>query len=282
MAFTPASALEIFLPELPEVETIVRGLRADVVGKRIAAVRVTLPKVALAPDGVDFCRALRGEEIVAVRRRGKFAVFELSSGRSLVVGLRMTGRLIAHARLPRRRPHTHVVVRFSDDTGLSFSDIRQFGRMRLVAHGEPWSQHLGPEPLERDFTPEHFIGMLSGRSTPVKALLLDQRRLAGVGNIYACEALWRARVRPGKPSRSVSEPAALRLHRALVEVLEEAIDSRGSSIDDYVDSRGARGAFQTALRVYGRHGEPCPRCGNKVVRTVLGGRGTWWCRGCQR
>jgi formamidopyrimidine-DNA glycosylase len=124
--------------------------------------------------------------------------------------------------------------------------------------------------------------MLSGRKTPIKALLLDQRRIAGIGNIYACEALWEARIRPSRPALALTGPATGRLHRAIVDVLERAIAMRGSSVDDYVDADGLQGEFQNVLRVYGRLGEPCLRCGSEIVRTVLAQRGTWWCRRCQR
>ena len=141
--------------------------------------------------------------------------------------------------------------------------------MRLVDPGEAWDRELGVEPLSTGFTHEAFIGMLSGRTTPVKALLLDQRRIAGIGNIYACEALWEARIRPSRPARSLSKPAICRLRRAIVEILQRAVDLRGTSVDDYVDADGLQGGFQNNLSVYGRDGRPCPRCGARIVRTVL-------------
>ncbi|HKU66828.1 MAG TPA: bifunctional DNA-formamidopyrimidine glycosylase/DNA-(apurinic or apyrimidinic site) lyase [Candidatus Baltobacteraceae bacterium] len=270
------------MPELPEVETIVRGLRPAIAGKTIASVRVSLKKMAVAPSGVQFERALAGETIVDVTRRGKYAVFGLSSGRSLVTSLRMTGRLVVLNAAEQPYPYTHVELRFSDESRLAFADVRQFGRMRLVEPGEPWDADLGVEPLSRDFTPERFIGMLSGRTTPVKVFLLDQRRIAGVGNIYACEALWQAGIRPGTPAKRLSKPAAVRLHHALVDVLQRAIGMRGSSVDDYVDAQGLKGGFQNVLSVYGRTGKSCGRCGGSIVRTVIAQRGTWWCRACQK
>ncbi|MHB8230669.1 MAG: bifunctional DNA-formamidopyrimidine glycosylase/DNA-(apurinic or apyrimidinic site) lyase [Vulcanimicrobiaceae bacterium] len=270
------------MPELPEVETIARGLRAKIVGKTIARVQVRLAKVAVAPAGVDFSRTLAGERIVGVARRGKYVVLELVSGRSLVTSLRMTGRLLVAGAGGSPHPHTHLTMCFGDGDRLAFADVRQFGRMRLVGPGEAWDAALGVEPLGGDFTPERFIGMLAGRTTPIKAFLLDQRRIAGVGNIYACEALWKARIRPGAPAKSLTKPAIRQLHRCLVDVLNRAIEMRGSSVDDYVDADGRKGGFQNVLSVYGKLGEPCDRCGRPIVRTVLGQRGTWWCRGCQR
>ncbi|HTU80501.1 MAG TPA: bifunctional DNA-formamidopyrimidine glycosylase/DNA-(apurinic or apyrimidinic site) lyase [Candidatus Acidoferrales bacterium] len=270
------------MPELPEVETIVRGLSRAIVGKRIRRAEVRLPKIAVAPPGVDFGKAVRGERIVGVRRRGKYAVIELASGRALVVSLRMTGRLTVAAGRGSESAGTHVVLWFADGTRLDFADVRTFGRMRLVEPAEAWDRQLGVEPLSSGFTQEAFMGMLAGRTTPIKALLLDQRRIAGIGNIYACEALWEARIKPGRPAKALTKPAIRRLYRAVVDVLERAVEMRGSSVDDYVDAEGSRGGFQNVLAVYGRLGEPCSRCGAPIVRTVLAQRGTWWCRTCQR
>lgn len=271
------------MPELPEVETIARGLANTITGRTIAAVRVSLPKIALAPPDLVFAQALVGERVERVDRRGKYVVMHLSSGRRLVTSLRMTGKLIVQAdQAWEPHPYTHVALDFSDGSRLCFSEVRQFGRMRLVGPDEPWDQALGIEPLTPHFTPERFIGMLSGRSTQVKVFLLDQRHVVGVGNIYACEALWEARIRPAKRVGALSKPAIRRLHHALVDVLERAIEMRGTSVDDYVDAEGLRGGFQNKLSVYGREGEPCLRCGSKIVRTVLAQRGTWWCRNCQK
>lgn len=271
------------MPELPEVETIVRGLSRTIVGKTVERVEIRLARIVAAPSARGFARALAGERIAAVGRRGKYAVIELASGRSLVTSLRMTGRLVVAASGEPEWPGTHVVLRFTDGVNLRFSDVRTFGRMRLVRPGEAWDRELGVEPLSSDFTQQAFIGMLSGRTTPIKALLLDQRRVVGIGNIYACEALWEARVRPSRPAGSLTRPATSRLRRAIVDVLQRAIEMRGTSVDDYVDADGLQGGFQNNLSVYGRNDRPCRRCGtSRIVRTVLAGRGTWWCRRCQR
>ncbi|HEX3550355.1 MAG TPA: bifunctional DNA-formamidopyrimidine glycosylase/DNA-(apurinic or apyrimidinic site) lyase [Candidatus Elarobacter sp.] len=271
------------MPELPEVETIARGLDRAVTGKTVADVRVSLPKVAIAPAGEDFERALAGETIAGVGRRGKYVVARLASGRRLAVHLRMTGRLIVQAPdYPEAVPYTHVLIRFTDRSRLAFADVRQFGRVRLLAREDPWDADGGMEPLSEGFTSEAFVSMLDGRRTPIKAFLLDQTRIAGVGNIYACEALWEAGIRPSRPSCKISKPARRRLHGAVRNVLQRAIEARGTSVDDYVDAEGLRGGFQNQLAVYGRLGEPCPRCAKAIVRTVIGQRGTWWCRGCQK
>lgn len=270
------------MPELPEVETIARGLANVVVGKTISSVEIRLPKMVLAPRGVDFAQAVQGEKITAVGRRAKYVLLHLASGRAVATSLRMTGRLVVQDGSEAEYKGTHIVFHYMDGTRLSFADLRTFGRMRLVEPGEPWDARLGMEPLSSGFTPEAFIGMLSGRTTPIKAFLLDQRHVAGIGNIYACEALWDAGIKPGKAARALSKPAIRRLHRAIVDVLTRAIDMRGTSVDDYVDANGLQGRFQNVLAVYGKSGADCSRCGKPIVRTVIAQRGTWWCRSCQR
>jgi formamidopyrimidine-DNA glycosylase len=270
------------MPELPEVETIARGLANKITGKTIARVRVGWKKIAIALPGVRFEEALEGETILRSWRRAKYVVLDLSSGRRLVTSLRMTGRLIVQPAGSPPYPYAHVVLDFTDGSHLVFSEMRKFGRMRLVEPDEAWDADLGVEPLDKAFTPEVFIGIVSGRTTPVKALLLDQRRIAGIGNIYACEALWEARIRPDRPAGALTKPALRRLHHAIVDVLLLACEMGGSSVDDYVDADGMSGGFQNVLSVYGRLGRPCVRCERPIVRTVLGQRGTWWCRGCQR
>ncbi len=271
------------MPELPEVETIARGLANAVVGKTIASVEVSMAKIAVAPPGVSFIETLRGERIEAVGRRGKFIVVQLGSGRRLTVHLRMTGRLIVQApEVSEPHPYTHIRLAFGDGWRLCFADVRQFGRMRLLGAEEVWDADGGLEPLSEDFTCEAFVSMLDGRRTPIKTFLLDQKHISGVGNIYACEALWEAGIRPNRRAQMITRPARRRLHGAIRDVLLRSIEARGTSVDDYVDAEGLKGGFQNQLSVYGRLGEPCNRCGQPIVRTVLGQRGTWWCRGCQK
>jgi formamidopyrimidine-DNA glycosylase len=269
------------VPELPEVETIARGLQRAIAGKQIARVSVSRPKV-VAPELSRFERELTGETIEKVGRRGKFVVVGLGSKKQLVVHLRMTGRLIVQpAGTTDLEPYTNVLLTFADGTRLAFADVRQFGRMRLVGPEEPWAAEVGLEPLSDDFTFERFSGLLDGRTTPIKVFLLDQRRIAGIGNIYACEALWEARIDPRRPAGSLSRKRRRRLHDAIGSVLRLAIEMRGTSVDDYVDAEGLRGGFQNKLSVYGRDGQGCLRCGKPIVRSVLAQRGTWWCRTCQ-
>ncbi|GAC1548227.1 MAG: DNA-formamidopyrimidine glycosylase [Vulcanimicrobiaceae bacterium] len=269
------------MPELPEVETIARGLENAVAGKSIDTVAVLRPKV-VSPEADGFVAKLAGDRILAVGRRAKFVVFSLASGRQLVVHLRMTGRLIVQpADAANPEPYTNVLLTFADATRLCFADVRRFGRMRLFEAEEAWTAGLGVEPLSDDFSVERFAQLVAGRTTPIKVFLLDQRHVAGLGNIYACEALWEARIRPSRAAGSLSGPARRRLHASIRDVLARAIALRGTSVDDYVDADGLRGGFQNVLRVYSRAGTACERCARPIVRTVVAQRGTWWCRGCQ-
>jgi formamidopyrimidine-DNA glycosylase len=194
----------------------------------------------------------------------------------------MTGRLIVQQQTDARYPYTNVIIDFTDGTRLAFADVRRFGRMRLVQKGEAWDAELGVEPLSPEFDIARFGAILEGRPTPIKAFLLDQRRIAGVGNIYAVEALWESQIKPTTAAGKLSRERIARLHAALQAVLLKAIEMRGTSSRDYVDAQGMEGGFQNELSVYGRAGEPCPRCKKPLVRTVLAQRGTWWCRNCQR
>ena len=270
------------VPELPEVETIARGLAATVVGRTIASVEVRLPRVVTTPPG-ETLDALAGERIDAVARRAKYVVVTASSGRRLIVHLGMTGRMIVQPPGDAAElPYARVLFGFAGGGRLVFADARTLGRVRLLPAGDRWDAHGGLEPLSEAFTSEAFLGMLSGRRTAVKTFLLDQTRIAGVGNIYACEALWEAGIRPSRPAHEITKPAGRRLHDAIRNVLARAVEARGTSVDDYVDAEGLRGGFQNQLSVYGRLGKPCPRCGSRIVRTVIAQRGTWWCRRCQK
>ncbi len=268
------------MPELPEVETIARGLANAIVGKSVGWASVLRPVVS--PQAERFTRMIAGERVAAVGRRGKFVVLTLASRRQLVVHLRMTGRLIVQpAGTTSPLPYTNVSITFDDGTRLCFADARRFGRMRLVEPEEDWASKVGFEPLSGEFSFERFSSLLDGRTTPIKVFLLDQRRIAGLGNIYACEALWDARIRPDRPARMLSKPARRRLHISIQTVLRRAIEMRGTSIDDYVDAQGFQGSFQNVLSVYGKNGRRCSRCHGPIVRSVLAQRGTWWCRTCQ-
>ncbi len=272
------------MPELPEVETLARELREGLVGRSIVGVEVRWARTVAAPDPEDFARRLVGRRIREIRRRGKWLLLGLDGGEWLLVHLRMSGRLAVEGADAPEDSHTRVVFHLDDGRRLRFSDPRKFGRMALTACPEDWLGGLGPEPLEPGLTPERLVGMLRGRRVRLKALLADQRFLAGLGNIYADEVLWRAGLHPLRRADTLTAEEVARLHGAIREVLEEAIARRGTTLADrrYVLPDGRPGEFAAHLAVYGREGAPCPRCSAPIVRTRVGGRSAHYCPQCQR
>lgn len=273
------------MPELPEVETIRRDLLAAVRGRTIteAWVSPNAPRLVQLMPPDEFCRALPGRRIDGIDRRGKYILFRLDNGLTWAVHLRMTGRLLHRAAGGSEDdPYLRATFRLADGASLCFTDLRKFGMMWLVDDEALVVSKLGPEPLSEDFTLERLRGLLKGRSAPVKAVLLDQAAIAGIGNIYADEALFAARVRPSRPANALSKPAAARLHAAIRQVLEDAIGDRGSSFRDYVDGRGNEGSHHLKVKVFRRAGLPCYDCGTPIRRTKLGGRSTHFCPRCQR
>lgn len=273
------------MPELPEVETIARGLRATLPGRRIVGVR--LGKTDFIDDPAAIEREIPGTKILGVRRHGKFLLLDLESANqdprnfALLVHLGMTGQLVrCDARAPIV-PHTHVFFALDDGRELRYTDVRRFGRMAVVEDGvqEKSLGSLGLEPLEA--SEEQFVNLLKNRRARIKALLLDQTVLRGIGNIYADESLWRARINPKRLGANLSPKELRRLYRAVQAVLHGAIEARGSSIADYVDSDGNSGEFQQLHRVYQREGKKCFRCGTAIKRAIVAGRSSHFCPHCQ-
>ncbi len=272
------------MPELPEVECVVRGLRPGIRGKTIRRVTVTLAKIV---GGLprDFEEILKGSRFEGVRRRGKLIIMDLSTGYSLLVHLRMSGQLLY---LPDHEPllkHTHLIFHLAGDGHqLRYRDQRQFGTIRLVKtdrlHSDPQMAKLGPEPLE--ISAEGFSALIGSFRRQIKPLLLDQRVLAGLGNIYADETLYRARIHPLRRAGDLTKGRLKALHGTIQDVLQEAIDRSGSTVDNFRGADGQPGDFQRFLRVYGRQGKSCLRCGNPIVKIRVGGRGTHVCPRCQR
>jgi formamidopyrimidine-DNA glycosylase len=275
------------VPELPEVETIRRQLAPRVAGRAIERAQVLDPlwSAPAAPREVE--RRLTGRRIDALRRRGKYLIADLEGDRHLVMHLRMTGNLLWVPAADDRAKRAHLRVRLTLDDGhrLLFTDQRRFGT-GIVIDGTPalaeyLAGRVGPEPLDPGFTPDVLARAARGRRAPVKAFLLDQRRVAGVGNIYADEALFRAGIHPMRPTGRLRRPEIERLHAGIVEALERGIARQGASIDDYRDSNGERGSMQKEFLIHLREGQPCVRCGRPVAKTVAAGRGTYLCRRCQ-
>jgi formamidopyrimidine-DNA glycosylase len=272
------------VPELPEVETIVRDLAGSLPGRTIGSVEVLHPGLIEGESAAHFAEALPGRRIEAVTRRAKNIAIGLGGGDRLMVNLGMTGRLLAFQ--PGDTPPTHLGVRMGLDDGreLLYADARRFGRLWRVdeAGWAAFDGRLGVEPLSDQFTAKHWYEMTRRSRVAVKTWLMDQKRVVGVGNIYASEALFRARVDPRKPADDLSRHEVKRIRDATREVLQEAIDFRGTTFLDYRDASGNRGEFYDRLRAYDREGQPCTRCGRPLRRIVQANRSTFFCERCQR
>jgi formamidopyrimidine-DNA glycosylase len=269
------------MPELPEVETIRRQLAPALEGRRLERVEVLDPRWSDPAPAAEVEDALRGRRVERLSRRGKYLVFELEDEVYLVMHLRMTGNMLLAS------DGSYVRVRFGLDSGdqLLFTDVRRFGTGVVLLGAEALEDYfgarLGVEPLSPDFTAEALRELGRSRRAPVKAFLLNQERIAGVGNIYADEALFRAHIHPLRPVGTLKRPQIAALRDAVVEVLEAGIDSRGATIDDFRNADGAEGAFQDRFLAYGREGEPCVRCGRPIRKLRAAGRGTYVCERCQ-
>lgn len=268
------------MPELPEAETIVRDLKRRVTGHRITSVQVAKPDVLTHATPEQFRRKLKDHTIKSVGRRAKNIVIRLDRDLVLVINLGMTGRVVSSDAV-RAGELRHVAVRLKLDDGreVLYDDARRFGRLELFTDAG-WTEResqFGVEPLSNDFTPAHLYEGLKTSRVPVRNWLLDQSRIAGVGNIYANEALFRAGIRPTRRANLVTRAEATRLRDAIRDVLAEAIAKRGTTLSDYRDASGEEGGFQPLLQVYGREGEPCPRCGSTIRRVVITNRSAFYC-----
>lgn len=275
------------MPELPEVETIARDLKAaGIVGKTLAYARVYWAGSVATPSVPEFCRAIRGRTVAGVRRRGKFLVIDLAGGGNLLIHLRMSGRLHWVPPEARRERHEHVVLGFADGSELRFHDPRKFGRIYLTPEAETLLGRLGPEPLDPAFAVDDLHALLKSRQRQLKPLLLDQRFIAGVGNIYADEALWEAGLHPERSSDSLSRREAAALHAAIRRVLRRGLRNLGTSLGtgkaNFYSVGRRPGRNRDELKVFRRTGEPCPACGTAIRRIIVGQRSTHLCPRCQR
>jgi formamidopyrimidine-DNA glycosylase len=271
------------VPELPEVETIRRQLAPAVEGRRLERIRVLDPRWCEPAPPEAIADALNGRVVERLGRRGKYLVMSLEDDVHLVMHLRMTGNILLTGEEPK---HTRVRMELDGGRKLLFVDVRRFGTGDVLlgsdALAEYFASRLGVEPLSPDFTAEALRDQARGRRQPVKAFLLNQERIAGVGNIYADEALWRARLHPLRPADTLDERDVRRLHRAVRQVLREGIANRGASFSDYVSADGEPGDNAERLAVYRRTEQPCYRCGRRIERIVVGQRSTHFCPRCQR
>jgi formamidopyrimidine-DNA glycosylase len=276
------------MPELPEVETIARGLQKRVAGEVIESVWIGERKQVLKSPASEIATMLEGSRIERVRRVGKHIAIDLSEARTKngqhaprgqwIVHLGMTGRMLIAQPGNEIAKHTHLVAQLESGAELRYVDPRMFGKLHVVPAGS--FEAPGAEPINADR--EHFVKIFKGRKTPIKAALLNQKLLSGIGNIYADESLFRAGIRPRRRTASLTKADFVRLYDAIQEVLAEAIAAGGSSISDYVDAEGEEGFFQLQHRVYGREGEPCLVCKTSIKRIVIGGRSSHYCPKCQK
>lgn len=274
------------MPELPEVETVKAQLAPVLAGRRFVSVEILDERLTRPFDPRQMAAQLEGQRVTAVDRRGKYVVVRFESGLVLLVHLRMTGSFLIARRgeLPED-PHRRAVVRLEDGPDVAYRDVRRFGTWLVLEEDELdeyLTSRLGEEPLGLRFTTAQLARRLAGRRAPVKAALLDQRAVAGLGNIYADEALWYARVAPLRPAGALDAEEVAEIRRGIRRALRVGIRRQGATLSDYRTPNGGRGSMQDEFKVYGREGEPCPRCGTPIAKTRVAGRGTSYCPGCQR
>ncbi len=276
----------IFLPELPEVETVRKGLEQLIQGKEIQSVDVFWNRIIDYPDVTVFKSSLIGQTILEIKRRGKYLIFKLSDA-DLISHLRMEGKYEYQLTSPEKKSkHTHVVFHFTDGSQLSYHDVRKFGRMALVPKDTAISYKavalLGPEPTDSTFLLEDFENKLARSSRAIKTQLLDQTMVAGLGNIYANEVLWEAKIHPEQPANTLTKKEIIRLRKTIIAVLDRAVKAGGTTIRSYVNALGEAGHFQVSLNAYGKTNQPCPRCLTPIVKIKVGQRGTHFCPNCQK
>ena len=272
------------MPELPEVETVRRGLEKLILGKKIASLDIRYPKM-IKTDLDQFQKELPGQEIQSMGRRGKYLLFFLTD-KVLISHLRMEGKYFYYPTNVPERKHAHIFIQFEDGGVLVYEDVRKFGTMELLApellDAYFVSKKLGPEPTEHDFDLEIFIGALKKSKKPIKSHLLDQTLVAGLGNIYVDEVLWKAKVHPSRASKSLTRAEATAIYDQTIEVLGQAVEKGGSTIRTYTNAFGEDGTMQNFHQVYDKAGQACSRCGSIIEKIQLGGRGTHFCPKCQR
>ena len=272
------------MPELPEVETVRRGLEKMILGKKISSVEISYPKM-IKTDFGQFQKELPGQVVETMGRRGKYLLFHLSD-KILISHLRMEGKYFYYPDEIPTRKHAHVFINFEDGGTLVYEDVRKFGTMELLApellDSYFISKKLGPEPTEQDFDLERFKLALKKSKKPIKSHLLDQTLVAGLGNIYVDEVLWRAKVHPSRTSNSLSAQEARKVHDETIKVLGQAVEKGGSTIRTYTNAFGEDGTMQDFHQVYDKAGQACSRCGSIIEKIQLGGRGTHFCPKCQR
>lgn len=268
------------MPELPEVETIKNELYPYVIGRRFTCITVNDTKPIRQPSVEDFCQKLIGQKINNLQRRGKYLIFQLSSGDVLIIHLKMSGALLLNSEQTDR--HARVIFTIDNGSQIVFTDRRRLGGMWLVENEQLVVGKLGPEPLTPEFNSALLAERLQKHRAPIKALLLDQTFIAGVGNMYADEALFAAKIHPLRKANSLSPQEVKKLRQAIIDVLKSAIDNKGASVDTYKRPDGERGTAHSSFCVAHRGGKPCPVCGKSVQRLAIRNRGSYFCPNCQQ
>ncbi len=269
------------MPELPEVETIKNELLPHIIGHRITDVTLLWEGIVSYPSVEEFRSRLIGQEITGASRRGKYLLLNLSGGEVLIIHLKMSGALLLDPVSTELQRYIRAIIYLDEGKKLCFRDPRKFGRMWLVKDARSVIDKLGPEPLQADFTPEILARLLKNRTAPIKALLADQTFIAGIGNMYADEALFTAKIHPLRPGGSLSEDEVRRLHKAIQKVLRSGIDNLGASVENYFRPNGAIGTAHSEFKVAHRGGERCPVCGTPIQRLPIRNRGSYFCPRCQ-
>ena len=269
------------MPELPEVETVKNELLPHIVGRQITGVTLFWDGIVRHPSVEEFCSRLPGQKITGGTRRGKYLILNLASGEALIIHLKMTGSLLLNPTSTELERFIRAILHLDKETNLYFRDPRKFGAMWLVEDANSVVSKLGPEPLEANFTPQILAQRLSNRTAPIKALLCDQTLIAGVGNMYADEALFAARIHPLRPGGSLSRSEVKRLHSAIQQVLWAAIHDKGASTDTYFRPSGEKGTAHFQFQVAHRGGKLCPVCGTPIQRLPIRNRGSYFCPRCQ-
>ncbi|MBP1044552.1 DNA-formamidopyrimidine glycosylase [Vagococcus sp. BWB3-3] len=273
------------MPELPEVEAVRTGLEQLILGKEIDQVQVFWPRIIETPEVESFKIKLIGEKVEAISRRGKFLIFHFTHY-EMVSHLRMEGKYEYHQQTDELAKHTHVMFDFTDGTQLRYLDVRKFGRMTLLPKGLASEYSgilkLGPEPVPATFLLKPFTAGLKKSSKAIKPLLLDQKLVTGLGNIYVDEALYEAKIHPEQPADTLTSKEVAALYQSIIDVLARAVEAGGTTIRTYKNALGEAGKFQVSLNVYGQTGLPCPRCGTAIIKTKVAQRGTHYCPACQK
>ncbi|MFC1939450.1 bifunctional DNA-formamidopyrimidine glycosylase/DNA-(apurinic or apyrimidinic site) lyase [Chloroflexota bacterium] len=269
------------MPELPEVETVKNELLPYVLGHRITGVTLIWEGIVRQPSAEEFCSRVIGQEIIGITRRGKYLIAGLSGGEVLIIHLKMTGSLLVSRDSSEPPRYTRAIIHLDKDTNIFFRDPRKFGVLRLVKDENSVVGKLGPEPLEADFTPEVLARCLAGRTAPMKALLCEQSIIAGIGSMYADEALFAIGIHPLRSGGSLSRQEIERLHSAIRQILWAAIGNKGASVDTYFRPDGTKGIAHFEFKVAHRGGKPCYNCGTPIQRIPIRNRGSYFCPRCQ-